>query len=175
MKAVSATFLTLTASLFLAGCGGSGPSGKSADWAVDACKTFPAASAAKASGLAITKAESPGQTGNDQAAVSNCTYSTADGKTNFGVLLRQDKSGQTTVAEQIAGLTSQPDMIGPSEKVTMPKGKAVWAPKLHTLSWVPDDARMIVVTPPGAITLGQAAPEGDLKAKAIAIATAIEG
>ncbi len=162
----------VSATALLTGCGSSG---KASDWAADACKTFPSAAAAKVTGLAITKAEAPGSTGNEQTAVSNCTYSTADGKTNFGVLLRQDKTGQTTVAEQIAGLTAQPAMTGPSEEVKMPKGKAIWAPKLNTLSWIPDDARMIVVTPPGAITFGKSAPAGDLKAKAIAIATAVEG
>ncbi len=160
----------------LGACGGGGSSGKSADWAADACKTFPLETAAKVSGLAVTKAESSGQTGSNDVAVTNCTYSTADGKGNFGILLRQDKSGDLTMAEQLSGLTSQPDLTGPGEEVAMPKGKAIWAPKLRTLSYVPDDARMIVVTPPGAISFGpSAAPAGDLKAKAIAIATAIEG
>jgi hypothetical protein len=67
-------------------------------------------------------------------------------------------------------------VTGPSEDVAMPKGKAIWAPKIRTLSYVPATGRMIVVTPPGAITFGaDAPPPADLKAKAIAIATAVEG
>lgn len=167
--------LTLAA---LAGCGGGSVGGKPADWAKDACKTFPADAASKASGVAVAKAESSGQTGNDQTFVTNCTYSSADGKNNFGVLLRQDKSEEATVDAMIGGMKSQPDISGPSEDVAMPKGKAIWQPKLRTLSYLPEDGRMIVVTPPGAIFFGsgaEAPPPAELKAKAIAIANAIEG
>ena len=150
--------------------------GKPADWAADACKTFPASAATKAAGVAVAKVESSGQTGNELTLVSNCTYSTANGKTNFGVLLRQAKAAAESIDAQIAELKSQPDMTGPSEDVAMPKGKAIWAPRIGTLSYFPDNRRMIAVTPPGAISLGIAKPSSaDLKAKAIAIATAIEG
>lgn len=161
-----------------AGCsgGGAGGSSKGAEWAVDACKTFPAEAAGEAGGVAVAKAESSAATSNEQVTVSNCTYSSADGKDNFGVLLRQDKVSGQTVDEQLAGVTSQPDVTGPGEPVAMPKGKAVWMTKLRTLSYVPEGARMIVVTPPGAIAFGQApVPVEQLKTKAIAIANAIEG
>lgn len=165
----------------LAGCGGKdgsvagGASGKASTWAVDACNTFPAEAAAKASGLAIVKADTPYQTDTGQVIVSNCNYATANGET-FGVLLRQDRTDGTTIASQIAGLTSQPDMTGPMEDVPMRKGKAVWATRMNTLSYVPQDGRMIVVTPPGAVTFGKKGPPAAaLKAKAIAIADAIEG
>jgi hypothetical protein len=176
MKAIYAAMLGLSGSLLLAGCGGGGgASGKSADWAVDACKSFPKEAAAKASGVTVAKSEVSG-TGSDQTALSNCVYSSADGKDNFGVMLRQDKTGEVKLDEQVKGLTAQQDVTGPMEEVPMPKGKAFWAPKLNTLSWVPDDTRMIVVTPPGAIVFGQApTPAAELKAKAIAIATAVEG
>lgn len=162
---------------FVAACGGGGGAGgKSAEWAVDACKTFPAEAAGKAAGVAVAKAEGSAATSNEQVTVSNCTYSSADGKDNFGVLLRQDKVSGQTVDQQLAGVTSQPDVTGSGEPVAMPKGKAVWMPKMRTLSYVPEGERMIVVTPPGAITFGQApVPEAEVKAKAIAIATAIEG
>lgn len=177
--ALSLCALMLTG--LIAGCGSSGGgsgggSGKSADWAADACKTFPAEAASKAAGFAVTKAESPNQTSNEQIIVSNCSYSSADGSTSFGLLLRQDKTGGETIDSQIAGLKSQPDATGPSEDVLMPKGKAIWATRLNTLSFVPEAGRMIVVTPPGAITFGKPpAPPEELKAKAIAIAQAVEG
>lgn len=176
MKAIHGAMLGLSGAMLLAGCGGSGgASGKGSDWAADACKTFPREAAAKASGVAVTKSDASGN-GSEETALSNCTYSSADGKDNFGVMLRLDKTGQTKLAEQVAGLTAQPDATGPLEEVAMPKGKAFWAPKLNTLSWVPDDTRMIVVTPPGAVSFGQAKPPAsDLKAKAVAIAAAVEG
>ncbi|RVT90248.1 hypothetical protein [Sphingomonas crocodyli] len=162
----------------VSGCGGGGGamSGKPEDWAADACKTFPADVAGKVAGVSVKKAESAGQTGNERTLVSNCTYSSADDRTSFAVLLRQAKSDGESVDDQITGLKSQPDMTGPSEDVNMPKGRAIWAPKLRTLSYVPAVGRMIVVTPPGAIAFGSdAGPSSDLKAKAIAIASAIEG
>jgi hypothetical protein len=161
------------------GCSGGGIAGgsqKASDWALDACKTFPKEAAGKAAGVAIAKAETAGQTGSSDTLVSNCTYSSADGKTNFGVLLRQEKAGGQTVEAQVADMKSRPDMTGPSQDVAMPKGKAIWASKMHTLSYVPAAGRMIVVTPPGAFSFGSAVPnDGDLKAKAITIATAVEG
>lgn len=161
------------------GCGGGGITGssqKASDWALDACKTFPKEAAGRAAGVPVAKTETAGQTGSSDTLVSNCTYSSADGKINFGVLLRQEKAGGQSVEAQIADMKSRPDMTGPSDDVVMPKGKAVWAAKMHTLSYVPAPGRMIVVTPPGAFSFGGAAPnDGDLKAKAISIATAVEG
>lgn len=152
-----------------------GGSGKSADWALDACKTFPLDAAAKAAGVEVTKAETSGQVSNEVTLVSNCSYSRPDGKTNFGVLLRQDKALGDTVDVQIAGLKSQPDLTGPFEDVAMPKGKAIWSPKLRTISYVPEAGRMIVVTPPGAVVFGGTpAPDAEVKAKAIAIALAAD-
>lgn len=173
---LSLCVLVLTGLAAGCGSGAGGGSGKSAEWAADACRTFPAEAAGKAAGIAVAKAETPGQTGNEQTLVSNCTYSSADGKASFGVLLRQDRTGGETIDAQIAGLKSQPDATGPSEDVAMPRGKAVWAPKFNTLSYVPEAGRMIVVTPPGAVSFGTpaASPEA-LKAKAVAIAKAIEG
>ncbi|MBY8825027.1 hypothetical protein [Sphingomonas colocasiae] len=183
IRPLAASLCTLLLTGLVAGCGGNGNgggadggSGKSADWAADACKTFPADAAGKAAGFAVAKAETPGQTGNEQTLVSTCSYSSADGKSSFTVLLRQDRSDGSTIDAQIAGLKSQPDATGPSEDVAMPKGKAIWAPRLNTLSYVPQDGRMIVVTPPGALIFGaNPAPAGDLKSKAVAIAMAIEG
>lgn len=166
----SACALVLIGSL--AACGGGG--GASSDWAVDACKTLPADAASKASGVAVAKAElASAAVSNEQTTLSNCSYSTADGKINFGVMLRQDKTGQTNIAEQFEGLKSQPDMTGPMVDVAVPKGKAAWATKLRTLTYVPDDLRMIVVTPPGAIVIGGPTdPDDVLKAKALALAEA---
>lgn len=179
IKSRGLSFCALIMAGLTAGCGsggGGGGSGKSADWAADACKSFPAEAAGKAAGVAVAKAETVGQTGNEQVLVSNCTYSSADGATSFGVLLRQDKVGAETIDAQIAGLKSQPEATGPSEDVAMPRGKAIWATRLNTLSYVPEAGRMIVVTPPGAISFGKPpAPPAELKAKAVAIATAVEG
>ncbi len=170
---------TIALTGLVSSCGSAGiGSGKSSDWAEDACRTFPKEAASKAAGVAVVKAEPSGQLSTDQTVLSHCSYSGADSSTHFGVLLRQAKTDSQTVDDQIAGLKSQPDMTGPSEDVAMPKGKAVWASKLRTLSYVPADGRMIVVTPPGAIVFGPGAvsPAPDaLKAAAIRIASAIEG
>ncbi len=125
--------------------------------------------------MAVAKTDSPGQTGNEQVHVSTCSYSSADGATSFTVLLRQVMSDAPALDAEIANMKSQPDITGPSEDVAMPKGKAIWQPKMRTLSYVPEAGRMIVVTPPGAIVFGKAeTPLSDLKAKAIVIATAAE-
>lgn len=182
LRSTSVTVLsTLALTATLGGCGGKdgsvagGASGKSPDWAVDACKTFPAAAAGKAAGVTVVKTETPNRTDTGQVLVSNCSYSMADGET-FGVLLRQDRTDGTMIDTQIAGIKSQPDITGPMEDQAMPKGKAVWSIKMNTLSYVPQDGRMIVVTPPGAVTFGKKGPTAaELKAKAIAIANAIEG
>ena len=175
------TLSALALAAALGGCGSKdgsvagGASGKASDWAVDACKTFPLAAASKAAGVTFVKADAPNQTDTGQVLVSNCSYSTADGE-SLGVLLRQDKTDGTTVDTQIAGLKSQPDVTGPMDDVAMPKGKAIWSVKMNTLSYVPQDGRMIVVTPPGAVTFGKKGPPAaELKAKAISIANAIEG
>lgn len=134
----------------MTGCSGGGIAGgsqKASDWALDVCKTFPTDAASKPAGVAIAKAETAGQAGNADTLVSNCTYSSADGKTYFGVLLRQEKSGGQSVEARVADMKSRPDMTGPSEDVAMPKGEAVWAAKMHTLSYLPAAGRMIVVTP----------------------------
>jgi hypothetical protein len=180
MKKTAYVSLTAVVPLLLAGCGSKdgsvagGASGKSADWAVDACKTFPSDVAGKAAGVTVVKAETPNKTDTGDVLVSNCSYSTASGD-SFGVLLRQDKTAGTTIDTQIAGLKSQPDITGPMEDVAMPKGKAIWTIKMNTLSYVPQDGRMIVVTPPGAVSFGKKGPPAaELKARAIAIANAIE-
>lgn len=174
-KAVGSFAVVAFAGMVTACGGGVAGDPKPADWALDACKTFPKETAGKAAGVAVSKTETGGQTGNDEVLVSNCTYSSADGKTNFGVLLRQVKTGGQGVDAQIADMKSRPDMTGPSEDVAMPKGKAIWASKMHTLSYVPSEGRMIVVTPPGAFAFGGPAPaDSDLKSRAIAIANAIE-
>ncbi len=57
----------------------------------------------------------------------------------------------------------------------MQKGKAVWQPQLRSLSYVPDDARMIVVTPPFIGLSRKGADPAKLKASAITIARAVAG
>jgi hypothetical protein len=164
----------------LAACGqgsttGAGQATSTDQWAIDACKTFPASAAAKATGLPIKTATLAGRASSNGTNVSNCSYASDGGNAQFGILLRQDTTGTTTLQQQIDGLTSDPGTSGPSEPVAMPKGNAVWQPEVRTLSWVPDDSRMIVVTPPGIELSRKGADQAKLKASAIAIARAIEG
>jgi len=182
MKYVSRVLALITLTGTVAACGNSGSdsatssSKPSSDWAADACKTFPAEAASKAAGVNFVKAENSSQTGSALVLVSNCNYSSADGRVTLGILLRHALSDEESIDAQIAGLKSQPDMTGPSEDVPMQKGKAVWSSKLNTLSYVPRDGRMIVVTPPGAVSFGKSdADPIQLKTTAIAIAKAIEG
>lgn len=151
--------------------------GKPKDWAVDVCKTFPVAAASKASGLAIKETNTSHTNAND-TDVGSCTYSGEAYDELFTVGLRHAHDPDMTVEEQIASVTSEPEITGPSEEVTMSKGKAVWSPKLRTLTWVTDPARMVIVTPPYAVTFGSKPPklpDAELRANAIAIAKAVEG
>lgn len=191
-------WMPVALSLVLAGCGSETPAGGSgaggaaneagadvetgAQWAVDVCKSFPAEAAGKAAGLAIAKTIPSPNVFTSGVNVSNCTYSAQDGAL-FSVGFRHDTSGATTMTEAIAGLTARPDMTGPVEEVPAKVGKAFWTPRLKTLSYLPDDSRMVTVTPPGAKPGGAepedkavaAAEEAALKAKALAIAEAAAG
>ena len=172
--------MTCLATLLLAACEQSGrqadvPVGGGDQWAVDACKTFPAAAAAKASGLAIETTTLGAQVSVAGTTVSSCGYATAGNRESFGVLLRQDTTGKATIDQQVAAITSAPAETGPSEIVEMQKGKAVWQPQLRSLSYVPDDARMIVVTPPFIGLSRKGADPAKLKASAITIARAVAG
>lgn len=173
----SAPIAPVLAALMVAGCGGAGtgeqpaPSG----WAIDACETFPVAAAARASGLAIETAMLGAQTSVNGTDVSSCSYATAGNRETFGILLREDRSGRATIDEQLASVSSAPAETGPSEPVAMPRGKAVWQPQLRSLSYIPADGRMIVVTPPF-IGLSAAGTDPEkLKATAIRIALAVAG
>ena len=160
-----------------AGASGGGTSAKADDWAKDACKTFPADAAAKASGMVVKSSEGTHTNAND-TDVASCTYSGEAWDDGFTVALRQAHDTDLSIDQQIAGLSSQPDMTGPATNVAMPAGEAVWHAKMRTLTWVPDAARMIIVTPPGAITFGDKPPkitEADMQATAIRIAEAVEG
>ena len=142
-------------------------------WASDACRTFSAAAVSKATGQTFSKAElNANQNDDAPATVSSCNYSTADGNVFFTILLRQDRTGQETIDSQASGLTSSPDMTGAMDPVEMPRGKAFWSSRLHTLSYIPDNARMIVVTPPNAMGAGKK-PDAELRRNAVAIASAV--
>ncbi len=165
--------------LLLAGCGE--PSSKSTSeatadgtaWGAEACRTLTAEAAAKAAGVAVSQATSNANAQVGGNTVSTCSYAAGDG-TTFTVALRRSPDG--TLAESIAGLKSQPDMTGPIEDVAAPAGKAFWAPRLKTLTYMPDDHRMVSVTPPGANVMGgKSDPDDVLKQRALALALAAAG
>lgn len=163
---------TLGLALLLAGCGSAGSvkdAGTGQDWAIDACKTLPAAAAGKAAGLAVTEAKaSPGASAGT-AHVSSCSYMGSAGE-SFTVLLRQ--SPDSTLEEAITGLKAAPDMTGPIDEVPVSAGKGFWAPKLKTFTLLPDGTRLISVTPPGVRLGGKSDPDDILKQRAQAIAEA---
>lgn len=142
------------------------------DWGADACKTLTAEAAGKAAGVAVATASAGATSKVGENSVSTCSYSASDG-TLFTVALRYAPEG--TAAESIAGLKSQPDMTGPIEDVAEAPGKAFWAPRLKTLTYLPDDARMISVTPPGAKLNGTSDPDAVLKQRALALAQRAAG
>ena len=165
----------------LSGCSNSGDAASqaqvgsvavSSDWGADACKTLTAEAATKAAGVAVATASANSTTRVGDNSVSTCSYSGSDG-TLFTVALRYAPEG--TMDESIAGLKSQPDMTGPIEDVPAPRGKAFWAPRLKTLSYFPDDHRMISVTPPGAKLNGTSDPDDVLKQRALALAERAAG
>jgi hypothetical protein len=172
--------LGLTGLLLLTACG-SGKTGGEAqgeavtvgpDWGADACKTLTAEAAGKAAGLAVATASAGATTRVGDNSVSTCSYSSSDGSL-FTVALRYAPEG--TAEESIAGLKSQPDMTGPIEDVAAAKGKAFWVPRLKTLTYLPDDHRMISVTPPGAKLNGKSDPDDVLKQRALALAERAAG
>lgn len=176
MKIIYGTMLGFA--LLLSGCGGSDDSTSEtgaeslagSDWGADACKTLTAEAAGKASGLAVAKSSASSVARVGDNTVSTCSYSASDG-TQFTVALRQ--SPDATMAESIAGLEANPDMTGPVEAVPAPVGKAFWAPQVKTLTYLPDDHRMVSVTPPGANVMGGKSDSDDLlKPRALAIALA---
>jgi hypothetical protein len=147
----------------LAGCGGG-----AARWAEDTCKTLPAEAAAKAAGVDVTGTAADSGVGD---GYSGCNYTTKDGGT-FSVQLRYDKTGTTTVDGTVAAVKADTSS-DPQIDVPMSKGKALWNPKLHALSYYPDDPRLITVMPPGALKAdGTSDPDDALKAKAVSIAEA---
>lgn len=168
--------------LLLTACGSSGSdvSGRTenkdamigSDWGANACKTLTAEAAGNATGIAVATASAGATTKVGENSVSTCSYSASDG-TLFTVALRYAPEG--TAAESIAGLKSQPDMTGPIEDVPAAKGKAFWAPQLKTLTYLPDDRRMISVTPPGAKLNGKSDPDDVLKQRALALAERAAG
>jgi hypothetical protein len=169
--------------LFLAGCGSGGETAGQApssdrgrttgpDWGADACKTLTAQAASKAAGLSVATASANSTTRVGDNSVSTCSYSSSDG-TLFTVALRYAPEG--TMDESIAGLKSQSDMTGPIEDVAAAKGRAFWAPRLKTLTYLPDDQRMISVTPPGVKLGGTSDPDAVLKQRAVALALAAAG
>lgn len=172
MKAVHATTF---AALMLSGCGDPAPEGRRegasgrADWGAEACKMLTADAAAKAAGVAVSQATSSSNARVGDNTVSTCSYATSDGVA-FTVALRY--SPDATLAASIAGLKSQPDMTGPIEEVPAKSGKAFWAPRLKTLTYLPDDHRMISVVPPGVRFGGTSDPDDVLKQRAMALAEA---
>lgn len=180
-----ATLLCLTGAFLLTACGSGDKAGGAAageaqgesvaarpDWGADACKTLTAAAASKAAGLALATASANATTKVGDNSVSTCSYSGSDG-TLFTVALRYAPEG--TMDKSIAGLKSQPDMTGPIEDVAAAKGKAFWAPRLKTLTYLPDDQRMVSVTPPGVKLGGASDPDDVLKQRALALALAAAG
>lgn len=160
----------------LAGCGGGGASGGvDPSWALDACKTFPVATIAKASGVAVTTAKGDASSPVKGVNVATCHYATADEKPSdsISLTLRHDVEGGRTMEGEIDGLTNQPDLTGPTEVIAMPKGKAVWQPKLRALSWLPDPDRLIVVIPNGLRIMGESDPADQMKARALQIANGL--
>lgn len=175
----------LTGALLLTACGSGEKAGGGAgseaqsdgvaagpDWGADACKTLTAAAASRAAGLAAATASANSTTRVGDNSVSTCSYSSSDG-TLFTVALRYAPEG--TMDASIAGLKSQPDMTGPIEGVAAAKGKAFWAPRLKTLTYLPDDRRMISVTPPGVKLGGTSDPDDMLKQRALVLALATAG
>lgn len=143
-----------------------------AEWGADACKALTAEAAGKAAGVTVATASAGATTKVGDNSVSTCSYSASDG-TLFTVALRYAPEG--TAKESIAGLKSQPDMTGPIEDVAAAKGKAFWAPKLKTLTYFPDDSRMISVTPPGVKLGGTSDSDDVLKQRALALAEGAAG
>lgn len=142
-------------------------------WAADACMTFPAEAAAKAAGVAVTGAVAGGKSTVSGTQVSSCTYQLA-GNRSFTVLMRhQGEKGDMKRA--IAGLNAAPDVTGPVAEVPVPNGKAYWTQRYRTLSYIPDEKRIVVVTPPGAVAGPANASDEGLKDKALAIARAAAG
>jgi hypothetical protein len=142
-------------------------------WALDACRTFPAAAAAKAIGAGVTAASAGARSAIGGNQVSTCNY-TAAGQGPFTVLLRQQGEGGGGIAQTIAGLHSQPDITGPVTEIAAGAegAKAFWTPRHSTLTYAPDDKRVVVVTPPGATGGGTGAPPAALQKTALAIARA---
>lgn len=178
---LSATLAALSAIALLAGCGGgdsSGPggganvaAGKSDDWGKDACKTYPVAAVAKAAGIPLATAGA-GTSGTpvEGVNVSTCSYKSADEKQIVTIGLRQDLEGGRTMAGEIGSLQGMPEVTGPTEVIAMPKGQAVWQPKLRTLTWIPDPDRLITITPWGLKIMDESDPVDVMKARALQIA-----
>ena len=174
MKAIRNTAAGLSAAALLAGCGSgardsSAETATSADWAADACKTFPADLASKAAGMTVTQATASPGASVGGTRVSTCNYTASDG-TIFTLLLRQ--SPDSTMEEAITGLKANPEMTGPMEEVAVAGGKGFWAPRLKTYTYLPDGQRLISVTPPGVRLGGKSDADDVLKQKAEAIAEA---
>jgi len=136
-------------------------------WAVDACRTFPAAAAAKAASVPVSSAIAGARSTVGGIQVSTCTYQTS-ANASFTVLMRDwgDKGGGA--AKTIAGLRAVPDITGPVSELKVEGASAYWVPKHHTLSYIPDDTRVVVVTPP----VSPGASEAALQQTALALARA---
>lgn len=166
----------LAAAVLLSGCdrsAGTGDNGGTKDarlWATDACATFPADAAAKAAGVAVTAAVPGGKSTVSGMQVSTCTYE-APGAESFTIAMRyQGEAGSMQTA--IAGLNAAPEVTGPIVEVPVDQGKAFWGQRYRTLSFIPDETRVVVVTPPGASGPDAAPNEARLRQTALAIAQA---
>lgn len=152
MKSYLVAMCLLTTAALLSGCDRSpGPGGESSKdprlWATDACKTFPPDAAGKAAGIAVTAAVPDGKSTVSGMQVSTCTYEAA-GSGSFTIAMRyQGEAGSMRSA--IAGLNAAPDVTGPIVEVPVKQGKAFWGKRYRTLSLIPDEKRVVVVTPPG--------------------------
>ena len=176
MKSFLLVTCLFTASALVSGCDrsagpGDGRSAKDARlWATDACKTFPSDAAGKAAGIAVTAAVPGGKSTVSGMQVSTCTYETA-GSGSFTIAMRfQGEGGSMERAS--AGLNAAPQVTGPIVEVPVKQGKAFWGERFRTLSFIPDETRVVVVTPPGVSGADTGTDTDRMQQKALTIAQA---
>ena len=136
-------------------------------WAADACKTLPAGAATRVAGVQVRSALPGARSTVGGTQVSTCNYQTS-GNGSFTVLMRHQGEAGGGIRQAIAGLRAMPDITGPVTEVPVANGKAFWVQRHRTLSYIPDDKRVVVVTPPNAAGV----TDDVLKQTALAIARA---
>ena len=140
-------------------------------WAADACRTLPADALAKAAGETVRSAIAGAKSTVGGIQVSTCTYQTS-GDAAYTVLMRDwgDKGGGAS--QTVAGLHAMPEITGPVSELKVDGATAYWVPKHRTLSYIPDDKRVVVVTPPMVPGVTEAAQQQTAMKIARAAATA---